>query len=256
MLRLRHLVVALLLHAALLVLIMVGVYFHPIVRPLPVIEAVLVQVKRPPSKPTAVANPKPEVSPEEKPKPPEDKQEQEKLKLKEQEKQAELQRKADLQKKVELEKKRTENEQKVKMREEQERKSLMEAEEKRREDEKLKREQESEKRRQEELNAMLEKERAGLQATERDRWAALIRDKVQRNWTRPINSTDKFQCNVNVKILPGGTVVDVKLIGSCGSLALDDSVKRAVLKSDPLPLPNDPTVFDRNLNFLFVPGTN
>lgn len=239
MLRIRHVLAALLLHAALLAVVLVGVYFNPVIRPLPVIEAVLVTAKQSP-KPTPKEEPKPEVD-------------QKKL---EQEKQAELQRKAELQKKAELEKKKAADELKLKKLEEQERKKQMDQEEKQVAENKLKREQEAERQRQQELKAMLDQEKQGRVATARDKWAALIQDKVRRNWVRPINSMDKFQCSVFVQILPGGSVVDVKLIRSCGSPALDESVKRAVLKSDPLPMPADPDAFDRNLNFIFEPKTN
>lgn len=244
MLRIRHVLAALLLHAALLAVVLVGVYFNPVIRPLPVIEAVLI-----PGKPSQKPQPKAEPPPKEEPVPEVD---QKKL---EQEKQAELQRK-ELQKKAELEKKKAADELKLKKLEEQERKKQMEQEEKQVAENKLKREQAAERQRQQDLKNMLEQEKQGRVATARDLWAALIQDKVRRNWVRPINSVDKFQCAVSVQILPGGTISDVKLIRSCGSPALDESVKRAVLKSDPLPMPADPDAFDRNLNFIFEPKTN
>ena len=97
MLRIRHLIAALLLHAALLALVLVGVYFHPVTKPLPVIEAVLISAKRPPkiepkAEPQAEPTPEPETAKKEKQKP----QEVAKENKKEQEKQAELQRKAEL----------------------------------------------------------------------------------------------------------------------------------------------------------------
>lgn len=257
MLRIRHFIAALLLHVAFLAFVLVGIYFHPVVRPLPVIEAVLISAKQPQKVEAKVepeAEPQPETPSREKPKPQAIKQEQKDKK--EQEKKAELQRKAELQKKADWVKKRAEDELKLKKLEEQERQHQMEQEEKRLTEDKLKREQEAERRRQQELHAMLDQEKQGRMASERDKWGALIQDKVRRNWVRPVNSIDKFQCKVDVQILPGGTVVNVKLAGSCGSSVLDESVKRAVWKSDPLPMPADPNVFDRNLNFTFIPGTN
>lgn len=248
MLRIRHVLAALLLHAALLAVVLVGVYFNPVIRPLPVIEAVLITAKHSPK-----AEPKEEPKPKKDQKPEVDEQKQEKI---EQAKQVELQRKAELEKKAELERKRIADELKLKKLEEQERKKQMEQEEKQVAENKLKREQQAEKQRQQDLKSMLEQEKQGRVATERDKWAALIQNIVRRNWVRPINSADKFECNVSVQLLPGGTVVNVKLTRSCGSPALDESVKRAVLKSDPLPSPSDPDVFDRNLNFIFVPNTN
>lgn len=264
----RYFVAALLLHAALLAVVLVGIYFHPMRRPEPVIEAVLIKPRQP--KPAAPAAPAPEPSkPVEEQKPQEEKQkQQEEQKHKEQQiaeqKRAEVQRKIEQEKAIKLqqekekeqERKRAEAEKKLKQMEEQERQQQLEDEEKRRKQAEEKRQKEQEQRRLQELSNMMEQEQEGRAASERARWAALIQDKVRRNWIRPINSVDKFQCSVNVQILPGGTIANVKLNGSCGSPVLDESVKRAVLKSDPLPMPADPSVFDRNLNFTFVPGTN
>ena len=43
----------------------------------------------------------------------------------------------------------------------------------------------------------------------------------------------------------------VEIAESSGDLAFDQSVEQAVLAASPLPLPRDPTVFDRGLVFLF-----
>ena len=94
---------------------------------------------------------------------------------------------------------------------------------------------------------------SAARATAQQVWVAQIIEKVKRNWLQPPGAPDDFKCPVRVQLLPGGQVVGVTLIGSCGSSILEDSVKRAVLKSDPLPVPQDPSVFDRELNFNFTP---
>ncbi|PIX04753.1 MAG: hypothetical protein COZ77_04890, partial [Gallionellales bacterium CG_4_8_14_3_um_filter_54_18] len=48
-----------------------------------------------------------------------------------------------------------------------------------------------------------------------------------------------------VTLLPGGRVMGVKLKKSSGNPAYDASVERAILKSDPLPLPADAGLFNR-----------
>ena len=248
MLQIRHVLAALLLHAGVLIFVFIGAYFHPVIKPLPVIEAVLVSSK----KPQITAPELPKEEPKEEPKKEEPKPDP---KEDEQKKQEEQQKK-ESQHQAELVKKKAEAEIKLKKLEEQERKKQMAQEEKEVADAKRKREQEIERQHQADLQKIVDQERQGRLATERDKWAALIQNKIRRNWTRPINSIDKFQCALSVQILPGGSVVDVKLTSSCGSSALDESVKRAVLKSDPLPMPADPDVFDRNLNFTFIPQTN
>jgi colicin import membrane protein len=256
MMQIRHVLVALLLHVGVLVFILIGAYFQPPpIKPLPVIEAVLIASKAPavPEAPKEV--PKKEEPKKEEPKPDPKIEEQKKL-VQEQKKLEEQKKKEEIKLKVDLAKKKIEEEKKLKQQEDLDRKRQMEQEVKEVADAKRKREQEAELKRQADLQAQLDKERQGRMATEQERWIAMITNKIQRNWVRPINSADKFDCKLNVQILPGGSVIDVKLTRGCGSTALDESVKRAVLKSDPLPMPADPEVFDRNLNFTFIPQTN
>lgn len=93
--------------------------------------------------------------------------------------------------------------------------------------------------------------KAGRQAT----WADQISAAIRRNWTRPPGSPTNFQCVVRVELTPVGSVVSAKVIRTCGSgAALDESVEKAVLKSDPLPLPANPADFDRVLKILFDPN--
>lgn len=92
--------------------------------------------------------------------------------------------------------------------------------------------------------------KAGRQAT----WADQISAAITRNWQRPPGSPTNFQCVVRVELTPVGSVVSAKVTRSCGNRVLDDSVERAVYKSDPLPLPANPADFDRVLNILFDPN--
>ena len=80
-----------------------------------------------------------------------------------------------------------------------------------------------------------------------------IRNKVQRNWLRPGASTESFQCRLLVQQLPGGEVMSVRVVQSCGSPALDRSVEAAVHKASPLPPPPTPELFDKEINFTFRP---
>jgi len=54
---------------------------------------------------------------------------------------------------------------------------------------------------------------------------------------------------------PGGIILDVQ-IGTCGSdsATYRNSIVNAVYKSDPLPDPEDPELFDRHVNILFNPS--
>jgi colicin import membrane protein len=81
----------------------------------------------------------------------------------------------------------------------------------------------------------------------------LIRQKVERNWIPPPGVRPGLECEVLVNQLPGGTVGDVR-IGACnGDDAVRRSIEAAVRRADPLPLPSNPALFERNLRFTFKP---
>ncbi len=48
-----------------------------------------------------------------------------------------------------------------------------------------------------------------------------------------------------VTVLPGGSVLNPRLQKSSGNAAWDSAVERAILKAQPLPLPQDATLFNR-----------
>ncbi|MFA5529623.1 MAG: cell envelope integrity protein TolA [Thiohalomonadaceae bacterium] len=97
----------------------------------------------------------------------------------------------------------------------------------------------------------LEREQASLNSRLKAEYVDLIANKVSRNWLRPAGTSGSVDCQVFVRQLPGGEVVDVRLLQSCGSPALDRSVEAAVRKASPLPAPPTPDVFDREIKFRF-----
>jgi colicin import membrane protein len=56
-----------------------------------------------------------------------------------------------------------------------------------------------------------------------------------------------------VRQIPGGEVVEVRIVQSSGNAAFDQSVERAVLKASPLPRPRDPSLFAQEIEFIFEP---
>ncbi|MFX5768985.1 TonB C-terminal domain-containing protein, partial [Acinetobacter baumannii] len=59
---------------------------------------------------------------------------------------------------------------------------------------------------------------------------------------------------VAISLLPDGSVVgEPRLRQSTGNAALDAAILRAIVKSSPLPKPEDPAVFERNLELKFRP---
>jgi len=83
----------------------------------------------------------------------------------------------------------------------------------------------------------------------------LIRERVTRNWVRPAGAPDGLDCLVRVRLAPGGEVLDVSIVKSSGNALFDRSVENAVYKSAPLPVPDDPKLFQyiREINIKFDP---
>jgi colicin import membrane protein len=88
-----------------------------------------------------------------------------------------------------------------------------------------------------------------------NKYQALIRQKVTRNWLKPAGARKGLACTVRVRTIPGGEVVGVTIIKSSGNAIFDRSVESAVRKAAPLPLPRDPAVAARmrEIDFEFIP---
>jgi colicin import membrane protein len=91
-----------------------------------------------------------------------------------------------------------------------------------------------------------------------DEYKAKIHDKVRRNLTNPPGVAKDARAEFLVTLLPGGAVLKADLIKTSGNAAYDDAVERAILKSDPLPVPPDVQLFNRfrELDLVFKPETN
>ncbi len=174
---------------------------------------------------------------------------------------AEKKRKAEAaRKKAEAEKKRKAEEARKKAEAEKKRKAeearkKAEAEKKRKAEEAARRKAEEEQRRKEaELQARLAaEERQRELDLMRNAYYAKIRDKISRNWRQPPNAGDKPECEVHVVQGPGGIILDVSF-GRCpGTREYRLSVEQAVRKSDPLPKPDDPELFERDILIKFKP---
>jgi colicin import membrane protein len=86
-----------------------------------------------------------------------------------------------------------------------------------------------------------------------DRYAYAIRQQIQRHWIEPPSARPGLECIINVTQLPGGEVVGAS-IGRCnGDDAVKRSIEAAVFKASPLPEPEDPSLFERNLRIIFKP---
>ena len=88
-----------------------------------------------------------------------------------------------------------------------------------------------------------------------DEYRAKIQAKIRRNIVMPPDVANDARAEFLVTLLPGGAVLPPRLIKSSGNTAYDDAVERAILKSDPLPLPPDAELFNRfrELDLVFKP---
>jgi colicin import membrane protein len=140
-----------------------------------------------------------------------------------------------------------------------EQKRKEDAEQKRAVDERRRIEAE-EKRRQAEMQANLHRELeaeehrlAAISSGKLAEYLAMIGDRVERNWVQPLSANPDVECVVHVTQIPGGEVVNVR-VGRCnGDTAVVRSIEAAVFNASPLPLPPDPSLFDRILIFTFKP---
>lgn len=80
-----------------------------------------------------------------------------------------------------------------------------------------------------------------------------IRSKIQSRWRKPLNEQPDAWCRVYVLQTPGGYVENVVVEQCTGDEAFRRSVEEAVWKSDPLPQPPLPELFDREIRFKFIP---
>jgi len=157
-------------------------------------------------------------------------------------------------------------EEQVKRKAEEDAKKAEAAEARRKADEEARRKAEDARREREakeQLQQQLAQEEQARLAGEREKkldslraqYIALITQKVQRNWLRPSSARVGMSCEVFVRLIPGGEVVEARVVKSSGDVMYDRSVETAVFKASPLPMPADPGLIDqfRELRFVFKP---
>lgn len=94
----------------------------------------------------------------------------------------------------------------------------------------------------------------GARSKARETWAGRISAKVKPNVVVPPGASGNPEAVVAISLLPDGSVVgEPRLRQSTGNPALDAAILRAIVKSSPLPKPEDPAVFERNLELKFRP---
>ena len=92
-------------------------------------------------------------------------------------------------------------------------------------------------------------------ASELARYTAAIMRQVADNFVAPdINSG--LKCTLLVRMIPGGDVVDARVVKSSGNATFDRQAELAVRKASPLSVPEDPRLFEqmRQIQFEFDPS--
>jgi colicin import membrane protein len=84
-------------------------------------------------------------------------------------------------------------------------------------------------------------------------YANKIKTSIRNNIRLPVNITGNPEAIFDVVQLPSGDVLSARLRKSSGNRAYDEAVERAILKSSPLPRPDRPDQFARELQLKFRP---
>lgn len=80
-----------------------------------------------------------------------------------------------------------------------------------------------------------------------------IRSKIRGNTAAPPDLQGNPVAKFDVVQLPSGEIISARLVKPSGNKAYDDAVERAILKSSPLPKPDEPGLFQRELRLTFCP---
>ena len=86
-----------------------------------------------------------------------------------------------------------------------------------------------------------------------DDYTGKIRGKIKGNIVLPPGIKGNPEGIFDVTQLPTGEIINVKISKSTGNRALDEAIERAIRKSDPLPLPDQPSLFKRELKLKYKP---
>jgi colicin import membrane protein len=108
-------------------------------------------------------------------------------------------------------------------------------------------------RREREMRELIARQQAAARDKALRTWTDKIRDKIRGNIILPQDIPGNPEAIFDVTLLPSGEVLTVRKGKSSGHAGYDDAVERAIMKSSPLPLPDDRTLFQRRLELKFRP---
>jgi len=85
-----------------------------------------------------------------------------------------------------------------------------------------------------------------------DDYRARISAKIRQRVILPPDLRGNPEANYEVSLLPDGTVTQVRLLQSSGVATYDAAVERAILAAQPLPVPQEPGLFQANFRNLLL----
>jgi colicin import membrane protein len=95
------------------------------------------------------------------------------------------------------------------------------------------------------LEAAARAEQAAATGRVVDEYTAKIVAQIRSRIVLPPGVPDEARAEFAVTVLPGGGVLNARLLKSSGHRAYDEAVERAIIKAQPLPLPTEPGMFNR-----------
>lgn len=106
-----------------------------------------------------------------------------------------------------------------------------------------------------EAQRKLAQQAAAAQAREIDKYRQAIAARIKRFIVEPPNLQGNPEVELDIIVLPGGEVLDVRTRRASGQAPWDNAVERAIRRAQPLPLPTDPALMKefRELNLKFRP---
>ena len=98
---------------------------------------------------------------------------------------------------------------------------------------------------------------AGSNTGELNKFKAMIQQKIYQNVNKQLCGLDLVELEFEIQLMPTGEVLgEPKLIQSSKIESCDEALERAILQSQPLPVPKDPKLFARlkKLKLMFQPN--
>ena len=110
-----------------------------------------------------------------------------------------------------------------------------------------------EQRKERELRDLIARQQAAARSKALATWTDKIRAKIRGNIILTQDIPGNPEAIFDITILPTGEVLTVRKRKSSGNPGYDDAVERAIMKSSPLPQPDDRSIFQRQLELTFHP---